>query len=69
MIVIQANHKQRVFNNLLDHLTCYQCVVLLKDIHLKYIPCNLITFYNVNYVHHNLNLMRNDENNYISKYK
>ncbi|CAI2725694.1 unnamed protein product [Schistosoma spindalis] len=68
MIVIQANHRQRVFNNLLDHLTCYQCVVLLKDIHLKYIPCNLITSYNVNYVYHNLNFMRYDENNYISKF-
>ncbi|CAH8431739.1 unnamed protein product [Schistosoma rodhaini] len=68
MIVDEANHRQRVFNSLLNHLACYQCVILLKKIHLRYIPFNVISSYNIHDVYHNLYLMRNDENNYISKF-
>ncbi|KAK4473939.1 hypothetical protein MN116_002634 [Schistosoma mekongi] len=68
---ILAN-SQRVFSKLINHLTCYQPVLLNNSsIHAKYLSyCNSSVQYHdyFNYVKNNLNLMKNGDKNYISNF-
>ncbi|TNN15872.1 Dystonin, partial [Schistosoma japonicum] len=78
MVAIQSGNctilanSQRIFSKLINHLTCYQPILLnSSSIHAKYLPyCNSLIQYHdyFNYVKHNLNLLKNDDKNSISKF-